>query len=527
MAKDIAYREENRRKIQAGVNLSADVVRFTLGPSGRNVLLERKDTSPLETNNGYEILKEIELEEQAENLGVQLIREAAARMKDMVGDGSTTAVVLAQTMIQEGFRNIAAGANPVEIRKGMQPAAQLAAAAIRKLSKPVESHEAIVQTAAIAAQDEQIGETIAEAIEKVGMDGVIDVEEYGGTSMSLDVMSGMQFERGYLSPEMITDQENLTAELDEPYILLTDRKITQAKEILPVLEKIIEKKKPLFIVAEALEGEALGLLVMNHKRGVIRVAAVHPPAYGEGRRARMEDLAILTGGVFVSEELGYSLENVTLEMLGSAKHVTVGRKKTEVIGGNGDRQVIQDKIQSIRNQIKKTKYDFDKQQLKERLARLTDGAAVIHVGAVTEVEMMEKKALIENAVHTVRAALEEGVVSGGGTIYLSTIPVVKAYMKTLEGDRRTGAEIILKALERPAFQIAENAGMDGKVVVEEIKCLGKGMGFNAVQKSYVNMLEAGIMDAAKAARLALESAASLSAVLLTTEAGVINAKEEG
>lgn len=344
--------------------------------------------------------------------------------------------------------------------------------------------------------------------------------------MSLDVMSGMQFERGYLSPEMITDGEKLTAELDHPYILLTDRKITQAKELLPILEQAAGKKRPLFIVAEGLEGEALGLLVMNQKRGVIRAAAVHPPAYGEGRRARMEDLAVLTGGTYISEELGFSLENATLDMLGSAKHVTVGRKSTKIVGGDGDQNIIRQKIESIRNRIPKARYDFDRQQLKERLARLTGGAAVIHVGAVTEVEMREKKLRIENAIHTVRAALEEGIVTGGGTIYLRIQTVVEAYAKTLEGDRRNGARIVLKALERPAYQIAENAGMSGSVVVEEIKQRRKGTGFDCVEKSYTDMEQAGIMDAAKAARLALERAASLAAVLLTTQASVCDRQEE-
>lgn len=526
MAKSIGFQEENRTRILAGVNQVGDVVRSTLGPEGRNVLLQREGTYPLAINNGSEMVKEFDLRDRGENIGVQLLKDIGARMKETVGDGSTTAIVLAQAMIQEGFRYIASGSNPVELRKGMQPAAQLAAAAIKKLSKPVETQEAVVQTASIAAKDEEIGELIAKAIEQVGMDGVINVEEYGGTAMTLDILSGMQFERGYLSPEMITDPEKMTAELEDPYVLLTDRKISHAKEILPILEQVADKSRPLFIVAEALEGEAMGLLVMNQKRGVIQAAAVHPPAYGEGRRARMEDLAILTGGTFISEELGFSLEEATLDMLGSAKHVTVGRKNTEIVGGKGDQSVIKEKIESIRNQIKKVKYDFDRQQLKERLARLTGGAGVIHVGAVTEVEMKEKKFRIEDAVHTVRAALEEGIVSGGGTIYLRVMAAVEAYVKTLEGDRRNGAMIVLRALERPAYQLAENAGMSGSVVVEEIKERGRGVGFDCIRKSYVDMEQAGIIDAAKSARLALENAASLAAVLLMTDAGVLEKKEE-
>lgn len=524
MPKEIVYSEDFRRRIQSGVDKLANAVKTTLGPMGHNVVIQKPDGSPLVTNDGATITRQIVLPDYVENMGAQLIKEVTSKTYDMAGDGTTTAAVLAQYIIREGFKNITAGANIVELKKGIQGATQLAAAAIKKLARPVETREAIAQVAAVAAEDTDIGEMIAEAMEKVGMDGVITVDESGSRDTTLIVKEGMQCEVGYLSPLMVTDKEKMVAELDNPYILITDRKISDPYELVPLLDQIAKQGKPLLIIAESIEGDALNMLVMNKMKGVLNAVAIHPPAYGDGRRARMDDLALLTGSTFITKELGYVLQETTIAMLGSAASVKIDKHNTVIIGGAGDKETVAARIKYLRLLIEKAKYDFDKKQLQERLAKLVSGVAVIKVGAVTETEMKEKKLRIENAVSAAKAAVAERIVPGGGVAHINIIPAIKAYLKTLSGDMQTGAGIILKALAEPARQIAENAGMEGSTVIAELKQRPAGVGFNAVTKEYTNMMEAGIVDSAKMVRLGLQFAASLSAVLLTVEAGITDTK---
>lgn len=525
MPRNIIYNEDARRKIQAGVDKFAKVMKTTLGPLGRNVVIQKPSASPLVTNDGATIAKEIELEDHIENIGAKVVKEAASRTNDLAGDGTTTAAVLAQCIIQEGLRNIAAGANPVELKKGIQGATQLAVAAIRKLAKPVEAREAIAQVAAISAKDPVIGEMIAEAMEKVGTDGVITVDKSNSMDTTLKVTEGMQYEKGYLSSNMVTNKEKMVAELNNPYILITDRKISNAQELIPLLEQVKEQDRSLLIIAEGVEGEALGMLVLNMINGMLNVVAVHPPAYGDGRRALMEDIAILTGGTFITEDMGYMLHEATVDMLGTAASVRIEKQRTIIIDGAGDKKAVASRIGNLRLRIEKAEYDFDRKQLEERLAKLASGVAVINVGAATEVEMKEKKQRIEDALHAAKAAVAEGIVAGGGIAYVNTIPAVKAYVETLSGDRKTGAAIILRALEEPARQIAENAGLDGGAVIAELMRHPAGVGFNVLTEEYINMMEAGIVDSAKVTRLALQNAASVSTVLLTTEAVVTDTKE--
>jgi chaperonin GroEL len=524
MPKEIVNGEDFRRRIQSGVEKLANAVEITLGPRGRNVVIQSSSGSPLLTNNGATIAKEIELEDPVENMGTQLIKEVALKTKDMAGDGTAIATVLAKYIIREGFKNIASGANPVELKKGIQGATQLAVAAIRKLAKPVETRKAIAQVATTSAEDTAIGDLIAKAMEKVGMDGVITVDESESRDTILNVSEGMQLEVGYLSPVMVTDKEKMVAELEDPYILITDRKIADPQELVPLLDQVAKQGRPLLIIAEAVEGGALGMLVINKMNGVLNAVAIYPPAYGDGRRARMEDLAILSGATFLTQDMGYLLQETTLDMLGSAASVRVERKKTVIIGGAGDKKELATRIQYLRMMFEKAEYDFDRKQLEERLAKLDKGVAIIKVGAATEIEMKEKKLRIENAVHTAKAAVAEGIVPGGGVVFINIIPAIKAYVETLSGDMKTGATIILKALVEPARQIAENAGMEGSSVIAEIRRCPAGFGFNVMTGEYTNMLEAGVVDSARVVRLALQSAASLSAALLTVEAGVTNIK---
>jgi chaperonin GroEL len=496
-----------------------------LGPKGRNVVIQRPSGSPWVTNDGATIAKEIELGDDAEDMGLRLIREAAVKTKDLAGDGSTTALVLAQVIIREGMKNISFGANPIELKKGIQGATQLATAAIRKVANPVETREAIAQVAAAAAKDPAIGEMIAEAIDRVGMDGVITVEETGSRDTTLIVKEGMQLGVGYLSPEMVTDRETMVAQLENPYILITDRKIDDPQELLPLLEQVAKQGRPLLILAEGVEGKALGMLVMNKMNGALNSVAIHPPAYGEGRRARMEDIAILTGGTYITDAMGYVLREATLDLLGSAASVRVEKKNTVILGGAGDKNALAARVRSLRMRIEKTQYDFDRKQLEERLAKLCSGVAVFQVGAASEIEIQEKKVRIEKGISAAKAAAAEGIVPGGGIAYLSIIPAIKAYVSTLSGDMKTGAAILLKALVQPARQIAENAGMDGSAVLAEVKRRPPGCGFNAQTGEYANMIEVGIVDPARMVRLALQSAASVSAVLLTVEVGITDSKK--
>ena len=511
--------------MQSGVDKLADVVKTTLGPQGCNVVIQSPSGAPLVTNDGATIAKAIELEDCVENMGARLIREVTLKTKDAAGDGSTTATVLAQCIIREGFKNVASGANTVELKKGIQGATQLAAAAIRKLARPVETREAIAQVAATSAEDTGIGEMIAQAMEKVGRDGVITVDESESRDTVLTVREGMQLDVGYLAPEMVTDKKKMVAELNDPYILITDRKIADAQELVPLQEQIAAQGRPLLIIAEGVEGGALAMLVINKMNGVLNAVAVHPPAYGDGRRTRMEDLALLTGGAFITEDMGYSLQKTTPGMLGSAAFVRVEKKNTVIVGGAGDKKALAARIRNLRMLIEKAEYDFDRKQLEERLAKLSSGVAVIKVGAATEIEIREKKLRVEHALSAARAAMAEGIVPGGGVAYINIMPAIRAYVETLSGDMKTGAAIILKALVEPARQIAVNAGMEGSSIIAEVKRRPAGVGFNAVTKEYTNMMASGIVDSAKVVRLALQSAASVSAVLLTVEAGVADSKK--
>ena len=526
MAKEIFYGEDARRKLQSGVDQLANTVKITLGPKGRNVLINKSFGSPLITNDGVTIAKEIELEDAVENMGAQIVKEVASKTNDVAGDGTTTATLLTQIIIKEGFKNVAAGANPMELKKGIQGAVDVAVEEIGKIAKPVETKESIAQVAAVSAADEKIGELIAEAMEKVGKDGVITVEESKSLGTTIEVVEGMQFDRGYLSAYMVSDTEKMEANIENPLILITDKKITNIQELVPILEQIMQQGRKLLIIAEDVEGDALANLVVNKLRGVIDVVAVKAPGYGERRKAMLEDIAILTGGTVIASDLGYELKEVTVDMLGNASTVKVDKDNTVIVGGSGDKAEVKARVNSIKSQIEETTSEFDKEKLQERLAKLAGGVAVIKVGAATETELKERKLRIEDALNATKAAVEEGIVAGGGAALVNAIPAVKDYVSTLAGDVKTGAAIIIRALEEPVRQIAENAGMEGSVVVAEVKKSQAGVGFNAATEEYVDMIDAGIVDPAKVTRSALQNAASASAMLLTTEAGVVDIKEE-
>jgi len=515
MSKQIIFREDARYALERGVNALSNAVKVTLGPKGRNVVLEKRFGSPLITNDGVTIAKEIELEDHVENMGAQLVKEVAVKTNDVAGDGTTTACLLAQAIIREGLKNVAAGANPMVLKKGIEMAVATAVVELKKNSCKVEDKNAIAQVASISANDAQIGQLIADAMEKVGNDGVITVEESQGFETTHEVVEGMQFDRGYLSPYMVTDAEKMEAVLNEPYILITDKKISAIADILPVLEKVVQAGRQLMIVAEDVDGEALATLVLNKLRGTFTCVAVKAPGFGDRRKAMLEDIAILTGGTVVSEEVGLKLENATIEMLGNCRQIRVTKENTTIIDGSGSSDDIAARVQQIRRYAEETTSEFDREKSLERLAKLSGGVAVIKVGAATETELKEKKLRIEDALAATRAAVEEGIVSGGGLALIEVIPAVAALKA--EGDVNTGINIIKKALEEPLKQIAYNAGMEGAVVVEKVKDSEKGIGFNAATETYENMFKAGIVDPAKVTRSALQHAASVAAMLLTTE----------
>ncbi len=526
MAREIVYGENARRRLQAGVDKLADTVKITLGPKGRNVLIDKAFVPPLVTNDGVSIAKEIELDDGIENLGAQLVKEVATKTNDVAGDGTTTATLLAQIIIREGFKNVAAGANPMVLKKGIQGAVDVAVKEILKNSKPVETKESIAQVASVSAADDYIGKLIADAMDKVGKDGVITVEESKSMGTELDVVEGMQFDKGYLSPYMVTNNDKMEAVQENPYILMTDKKITTIHDLLPILEQVAKQGRKLLIIADDIEGEALATLVVNKIRGIIDVVAVKAPGFGERRKALVEDIAILTGGTVISEELGYDLREATLDMLGTAQTVKVYKERTVIINGAGSKEDLKLRINSIRQQMDQTEDDFGKEKFQERLAKLAGGVAVIKVGAATETELKERKLRIEDALNATKAAVEEGIVAGGGVALCDTIPAVAAYADTLEGDERTGAKIILRALEEPVRQIAENAGFEGSVVVSAVKERPVGVGFNAKTEEYVDMIGDGIVDPVKVTRSAIQNASSASSMLLTTEAGITDIKTE-
>ncbi len=524
MAKQIVFKEKARHALERGVNALADAVKVTLGPKGRNVVLEKKFGSPTITNDGVTIAREIDLEDPLENMGAQLVKEVATKTNDVAGDGTTTATILAQAMIREGLKNVAAGANPMIIKKGIHQATQVAVDELQKISKQIESKEAIAQVASISANDSEIGQLISDAMEKVGKDGVITVEESQGIGTSLDVVEGMQFDRGYISPYMVTDTEKMEAVLDDPYILIVDKKIAAINDILPVLEKVVQASKPLLIIAEDVEGEALATMVVNKIRGTFTCVAVKAPGFGDRRKAMLQDIAILTGGQVISEEVGMKLENTTMDMLGSARQVKISKEETTLIEGKGTSESIKKRIAQIKRQHEDSTSEFDKEKLQERLAKLSGGVAVIQVGAATETEMKEKKHRIEDALAATRAAVEEGIVSGGGVALINVIKSLDAIKA--EGDEATGVNIVKKALEEPLKQIAFNAGAEGSVVVEKVKEMPIGIGFNALTGEYEDMIAAGIVDPAKVTRSALQNAASISAMLLSTETLIADIPEE-
>lgn len=524
MAKDIYFGEDARQKLQAGVDKLANTVKITLGPKGRNVLIDKSFGSPLITNDGVTIAKEIDLEDKVEDMGAQLVREVATKTNDVAGDGTTTATLLTQIIVREGFKNLAAGANPMELKRGINGAVDVAVDEIKKIAKNVDSKDKISQVASVSADDENVGELIAGAMEKVGTDGVITVEESKSTGTVLEVVEGMQFDRGYLSAYMVNDTEKMEASIENPYILLTDKKINNIQDLLPLLEQVVKVGRKLFIIAEDIEGEALATLVVNKLRGTIDVVAVKAPGFGDRRKAMMEDIAILTGGTVISEEVGYDLKEATLDLLGEAATVKVNKDKTVIVGGHGESSEIENRIASIKKQIEESDSEFDKEKLQERLAKLSGGVAVIKVGAATETELKEKKLRIEDALNATKAAVEEGIVAGGGVALISVLPAVADYSEKQEGDRKTGAKIILRALEEPVRQIAENAGFEGSVVVSEVKSREKGIGFNAASEEYVDMIKEGIVDPAKVTRSAIQNAASVSSMLLTTEATISEIK---
>ena len=526
MAKEIRFAQESRKALENGVNKLADTVKVTLGPKGRNVILDKKFGSPLITNDGVTIAKEIELEDRFENMGAQLVKEVATKTNDIAGDGTTTATVLAQAIIREGLKNVTAGANPVLIRKGIQKAVEVAVENLKNQSRTIETKESISQVASISAGDEEVGNLIAEAMEIVGKDGVITVEESKTMHTELDAVEGMQFDRGFVSPYMATDVDKMEAVLNDPYILITDKKIGNIQEILPLLEQIVQQGKKLLIIAEDVEGEALATLVVNKLRGTFEIVAVKAPGFGDRRKAMLEDIAILTGGKVISEELGYDLKEATMDMLGRASSVKITKETTTIVDGAGDENEIKSRVNQLKNQIEETTSEFDKEKLMERLAKLTGGVAVIKVGAATEVEMKERKLRIEDALNATRAAVEEGIVAGGGTALVSVIPEVDKLIETLEGEIQLGAKIIRKALEEPLRQIAINAGLEGAVIVDRVIKEDAEIGFDALNEKYVNMIESGIVDPTKVTRSALQNAASIAGVFLTTEAAVCDLPQE-
>ena len=526
MAKEIKYGAEARSALESGVNQLANTVRVTLGPKGRNVVLDKSFGAPLITNDGVTIAKEIELEDAFENMGAQLIREVAAKTNDVAGDGTTTATVLAQAMVNEGMKNLAAGANPIVLRKGMKKATDVAVEAVAGMSSKVESKERIANVAAISAGDIEVGEMVADAMEKVSNDGVITIEESKTMKTELDLVEGMQFDRGYISAYMATDTDKMEANLEDPYILITDKKIANIQELLPLLEQVVQAGAKLLIVAEDIEGEALTTLIVNKLRGTFQVVGVKAPGYGDRRKAMLEDIAILTGGQVISEELGLDLKETTLDMLGRAKSVKVQKENTVIVDGLGEKEAINARVAQIKAQIEETTSEFDKEKLQERLAKLAGGVAVIRVGAATETEMKEAKLRMEDALSAARAAVEEGIVAGGGSAYIHASKEVTKLAETLEGDEKTGANIILKALEAPLFHIAANAGLEGSVIINKVREQQPGIGFDAYNEEYVDMVKAGILDPAKVTRSALQNATSVASTLLTTESVVANIKED-
>ncbi|MDO5708357.1 MAG: chaperonin GroEL [Andreesenia angusta] len=526
MAKDIKFSEDARRSMEKGINKLADTVKVTLGPKGRNVALDKKFGAPLITNDGVTIAREIELEDPFENMGAQLVKEVSTKTNDVAGDGTTTATLLAQAIVREGLKNVAAGANPMIIRKGISKAVDKVVEEIKSLSKQVDGKSAIAQVASISAADENIGNLIAEAMEKVGKDGVITVEESKSMGTTLDVVEGMQFDRGYLSPYMVSDTEKMVAELENPYILVTDKKINNIQEILPILEEIVQQGKALLIIADDVEGEALATLVVNKLRGTFNCVAVKAPGFGDRRKEMLRDISILTGAELVSEELGYDIKETDLSMLGTAQTVKVDKENTVIVNGAGSKEEIKDRINQIKTQLDITTSEFDSEKLQERLAKLSGGVAVIQVGAATETELKESKLRIEDALSATRAAVEEGIVSGGGTALINTIPAIEKLLEESEGDEKTGVSIIIKALEEPVRQIAANAGLEGSIIVEKIKASEKGIGFDALSEEYVNMIDKGIVDPTKVTRSALQNAASVAAMVLTTESAVTDIESD-
>ena len=526
MAKEIKYGAEARAALEAGVDKLANTVRVTLGPKGRNVALDKSYGAPLITNDGVTIAKEIELEDAFENMGAQLVKEVATKTNDVAGDGTTTATVLAQAMIGAGMSNLAAGANPIILRKGMQKATECAVDSIQKMSQKVNGKNHIARVAAISAASDEVGQMVADAMEKVSNDGVITIEESKTMKTELDLVEGMQFDRGYISAYMATDMDKMEAVLDNPYILITDKKISNIQEILPLLEQIVQSGAKLLIIAEDVEGEALTTLIVNKLRGTFNVVAVKAPGYGDRRKAMLEDIAILTGGTVISSELGYELKDTTMEMLGRAKSVKVQKENTVIVDGEGDKEALQSRIAQIKKQIEETTSDFDREKLQERLAKLSGGVAVIRVGAATETEMKEAKLRLEDALAATRAAVEEGIICGGGSAYIHASKEVAKLAATLEGDEKTGAGIVLKALEAPLYHIAANAGLEGSVIINKVRESEVGVGFDALKEEYVDMVSAGILDPAKVTRSALQNATSVASTLLTTESVVANIKEE-
>ena len=526
MSKLIMRGDEARKALQAGVDQLADTVKITLGPKGRNVVLDKKYGAPLITNDGVSIAKEVELPDPFENMGAQLVKEVSTKTNDVAGDGTTTATLLAQAMIHEGLKNLAAGANPIVVKKGMAKAVEAAVAEVKKQAKKVDGSNDIARVGAVSSGDEEIGKLIADAMEKVSADGVITIEESKTAETYSEVVEGMQFDRGYITPYMVTDTEKMEAVIDDAYILITDKKISVISDILPILEQLVQSGKKLVIVAEDVEGEALNTLIVNRLRGTLNVVCVKAPGFGDRRKEMLQDIAVLTGGTVISEEVGLELKTATIDMLGRARQVKVTKENTTIVDGAGDATAIKDRVAQIRSQIANTTSDYDKEKLQERLAKLAGGVAVIKVGAATETEMKEKKLRIEDALNATRAAVEEGVVAGGGTIFVNVIPAVEALLNTVEGDEKTGVQIIAKALEAPIRQIAANAGLDGSVILEKVRASGKnGYGFDAYKEEYCDMVAAGIIDPAKVTRSALENAASVSAMVLTTESLVADKPE--
>lgn len=526
MAKEIKFREDARASMINGIDKLANTVKVTLGPKGRNVILGKEFGAPLITNDGVSIAREIDLEDVFENMGAQLLKEVATKTNDVAGDGTTTATLLAQAIITEGMRNLAAGANPMILQKGIKKAVEAAVESIKGFSKDVETKEAIAQVASVSAADEEIGRLISEAMEKVGRDGVITVEESKSMGTELNVVEGMQFDRGYLSPYMATDPDKMVANLEDPYILITDKKITNIQDLLPLLEQVLQEGRQLLVIADDIEGEALATLVLNKLRGTLNIVGVKAPGYGDRRKEMLQDIAILTGGQVISQDLGMDIKEATVDMLGHASKVRVEKELTVIVNGGGDKAELDKRIAQIKTQIEQTESEFDREKLQERLAKLAGGVAVIHVGAATEVELKERKLRIEDALSATRAAVEEGIVPGGGTVLIDSMKKVKEVAEASVGDEKTGVEIVLRALEEPVRQIAANAGLEGSVIVEKIKSEAEGIGFDALNEEYGNMIEKGIVDPTKVTRSALQNAASVAAMILTTEAAVGPIKED-